>query len=102
MNDELDALEENDTWDITNLPVGKVAIGCKWLFEHKYNHDGSLERHKSRLVALGNKQNYGVDYEETFAPVAKLATVRSLLAVVAIEGWYLHQMDVKNALDLSC
>ena len=97
MNNELDALEANDTWEITSLPTGKVAIGCKWLFKHKYNRDGSLERHKSRLVVLGNKQKYGIDYEETFAPVAKLATVRSVLAVAASENWFLQQMDVKNA-----
>lgn len=75
MNEEISALEENHTWTITELPCGKPAIGCKWLYKTKYLLDGSIERHKARLVILGNKQKYGVDYEHTFAPVAKLTTV---------------------------
>lgn len=67
MNDELDALESNHTWDVTTLPHGRKAIGCKWLFKTKFNPDGSIERHKSRLVVLGCKQKYGEDYAETFA-----------------------------------
>ena len=97
MNEELDALEHNKTWEITTLPPGKVAIGCKWLYKTKYNADGSVERYKSRLVVMGNRQKFGVDYEQTFAHVAKMATVRSLLAVASIKGWFVHQMDVKNA-----
>ncbi|KAL2945484.1 Retrovirus-related Pol polyprotein from transposon TNT 1-94 [Bienertia sinuspersici] len=97
MNEELEALESNNTWEITDLPPNKKPIGCKWLYRIKYNPDGSVERHKSRLVVLGNRQQYGIDYDETFAPVAKLATVRSFLGVAAIKGWSIHQMDVKNA-----
>lgn len=97
MNQELEALEANYTWKITTLPPEKTPIGCKWLYKIIYKPDGSVERYKSRLVVLGNKQKYGVDYEETFAPVAKLTSVRSLLAIASIEGWDLQQMDVKNA-----
>lgn len=97
MNEELDALEENKTWEITTLPPSKTPIGCKWLYKTKYKPDGSIERHKSRLVVLENRQKFGIDYEETFAPVAKLTTVRSLLAIASIQGWKLQQMDFKNA-----
>jgi len=97
MNTELQALERNGTWSLAKLPKGKRAIGCKWLYKTKYHPDGSIERHKARLVIQGYKQKKGIDYEETFAPVAKMTTVRSVLAVAAIKGWHLYQMDVTNA-----
>ena len=75
MQAELQALEENRTWDIFPCPPTVKPIGSKWVFFVKLRCDGSLDRYKVRLVALGNKQEYGVDYEETFAPVAKMTTV---------------------------
>lgn len=97
MNTELAALENNDTWDITTLPAGKKSIGCKWIYKTKYHSDGKIDRFKSRLVIMGCKQVYGIDYGETFAPVAKMTTVRALLAVAALNNWYAIQMDVTNA-----
>lgn len=97
MNEELSALKENDTWSITALPPGKQAIASKWLYKIKCHSDGSVNRYKARLVIMGNRQKYGIDYEQTFAPVAKRATVRSLLAVASIQSWHLHLIDVKNA-----
>ena len=97
MKAEMDALEKNQTWDLVLLPRGKKPVGCRWVFTTKYNSDGTLERYKARLVAKGYTQTYGVDYMETFAPVAKMNTVRVLLSLAANFGWQLHQFDVKNA-----
>ncbi|CAL9027549.1 unnamed protein product [Prunus brigantina] len=97
MQTELDALAANNTWTIMPLPSGHRAIGCRWVFKIKYNSDGTVERYKARLVAKGFTQREGIDYKETFAPVAKLITVRCLLSVAAIRNWSLHQLDVQNA-----
>ena len=79
------------------LPFGKKAVGCKWVHTKKYHADGTLECYKSRLVARGFTQSYGVDYFETFAPVAKMETVRILIALAAHSRWTILQFDVKNA-----
>lgn len=79
MNLELNALEENKTWTITDLPHGKKAIDSKWLYKVKVKPDGSVNRLKARLVILGCRQRKYVDYNENFAPVAKMTTVRALL-----------------------
>ncbi|KAJ4758369.1 Retroelement pol polyprotein-like [Rhynchospora pubera] len=97
MRIEIEALERNDTWTIEDLPSGKKAIGCKWVYRIKYHSDGTIERYKARLVVLGNRQVEGIDYTETFAPVAKMVSVRTFLAVAVAKGWQLHQMDVHNA-----
>jgi len=94
---EVDSLEINKTWDIVDLPAGKVAIGSQWVYKTKYNADGSIERYKACLVVLGNKQVAGEDYNETFAPVVKMTTVRTLLRLVAANQWEVFQMDVNNA-----
>lgn len=97
MRSEINACEENQTWTVEELPPGKKAIGCKWVFTIKYRSDGTLERHKARLVVLGNKQIEGEDYDETFAHVSKMTTVRMPLKVSAAKNWEVHQMDVHNA-----
>ncbi|RVW12523.1 Retrovirus-related Pol polyprotein from transposon TNT 1-94 [Vitis vinifera] len=84
---EIDALEKNGTWTITDLPVGKRPVGCKWIFTIKYKADGSVERFKAHLLARGFTQSYGIDYQETFAPVAKLNTIRILLSLAVNQDW---------------
>lgn len=91
------ALEENQTWDVVTCPPSVKPLGSKFVFSVKLRSDGSIDRYKARLVVLGNKQEYGLDYDETFAPVAKMTTVRTILALAASQSWSLHQMDVKNA-----
>jgi hypothetical protein len=97
MQDELQALQDNHTWDIIPYPSRVKPIGCKWVYTIKMGVNGSLDRYKARLVALGNRQQYGLDYEETFAPVAKMTIVRIVMAIAISKGWSLRQMDVKNA-----
>jgi len=97
MDEELQALEKTHTWDYVDLPPGKRPIGCKWIYKIKTHFDGTIERYKARLVAKGYSQEYGIDYEETFAHVARMTFVRSLLVVAAAKQWPLLPMDVKNA-----
>ncbi|KAJ9549008.1 hypothetical protein OSB04_021551, partial [Centaurea solstitialis] len=97
MQEELQALDKAQTWDSVPLPPGKRPIGSKWVFKIKTKSDGSIDRYKARLVAKGFNQEYGIDYEETFAPVARITSVRNLLAIAATKRWPLFQMDVKNA-----
>ena len=97
MEEEMMALEANETFDIVSLPRGKNPIGCKWVFTVKVNPDGTVARLKARLVAKGYAQTYGVDYSETFSPVAKHASVRLFISLAASFGWSLCQLDVKNA-----
>ncbi|CAM8925259.1 unnamed protein product [Rhodiola kirilowii] len=97
MQKEITALEANDTWILTELPEGKTLVDCKWVYKLKFKSDGTLERYKARLVARGFTQVEGLDYHDTFAPVAKMTTVRCLLAVAAARQWPIYQLDVDNA-----
>ena len=97
MNEEMEALKKNNTWEMGPLHIGKKVVGSRWVFTIKYHSDGSIARYKARLVAQGYTQSYGIDYVETFAPIAKLNTIRVLVAIAATYRWESYQYDVKNA-----
>jgi hypothetical protein len=96
MDEEYDALIKNNTWHLVPSRHGQNVIDGKWVYKVKRKADGTVDRYKARLVAKGFKQQYGIDYEETFSPVVKSATIRVVLSLVVSRGWSLRQLDVKN------
>jgi len=97
MVEEHDALLQNHTWDLVPRPAGANIVIGKWIFKHKFQADGSLERYKARWVLRDFSQRPGVDFSETFSPVVKPATVRTVLSLALSRQWPIHQLDVKNA-----
>ena len=97
MKEELQMIEKNGTWELADRPQHKVAIGVKWVYRTKLNADGTVNKYKARLVVKGYAQVFGVDFSETFAPVARLDTIRMLLALAAQKRWKIYQLDVKSA-----
>lgn len=87
MKEEIDAINKNQTWDLVELPAGKKCIGVKWIYKTKRNAQGEIEKHKARLVVKGYKQQYGIDYQDVFVPVARLETIRLILALAAQNNW---------------
>lgn len=97
MDNEMSSLKENLTWELTALPAGARAIPCKWVYRLKTNPDGSIDKYKARLVVKGFSQRQGIDYSETYSPVAKLGTIRAILSIAAEERMHLTQFDVSTA-----
>ena len=97
MKVEIDMIEKNETWLLTDLPENKKAIGVKWVYRTKFNPDGSIFKHKARLVVKGYAQVAGIDYGDTFAPVVRHDTIKLLLAMAAQLGWKVFHLDVKSA-----
>ncbi|GKE10895.1 ribonuclease H-like domain-containing protein [Tanacetum coccineum] len=97
MNIEIEALNINNTWTITDLPASRKPIGCKWLFKIKYKSSREIDRYKAILVAKGSSQREGIDFGETFSPVVKMVTVRCIISLVVHYDWPLYQLDVNNA-----
>eukprot|EP00253_Pinus_taeda_P025994 PITA_25994 len=97
MDEEYNSLIENQTWDLVPLPSNRKLVRCKWLYWTKKSSNGQVSRYKARLVAKGFQQVHGVDYDETFSPVAKMDSIRLALSIAAVRGWEVHHMDVKNA-----
>ncbi|KAJ4703078.1 Retrovirus-related Pol polyprotein from transposon TNT 1-94 [Melia azedarach] len=97
MNEEIKAIVKNDTWELVSLSKGHKAIGVKWVYKAKQNSKGEIERYTARLVAKGYSQRAGIDYDEVFAPVARLETVRLIISLAVQNKWKIHQMDEKSA-----
>jgi hypothetical protein len=97
MQSEIDAVEKNCTWELADLPRGHSVITLKWVFKLKRDESGAIVKHKARLVARGFVQREGIDFDDTFAPVAGMESVRLLFALAAQESWRVHHMDVKSA-----
>ena len=97
MFEELEALRKNDTWDVVKLPREKNIVACIWVFAVKSKADGTIERYKARLVTKGFTQKHGIDYQKTFALVAKINSIWVLLSLVINANWPVYQLDVKNA-----
>jgi hypothetical protein len=95
MQDEYSSLLQNNTWELTPLPPSRTAISCKWTYKLKYDSSGQIDCFKARLVARGFTQQYGIDYTETFSPVAKFDSIRTFLSIVAVENYDLTQFDVR-------
>ena len=94
---EYQSLMENETWKLVKLPTGRKPVGCKWIFKTKRTSEGKVERYKARLVAKGYTQKSGEDYDETFSPVVRYSSIRTLLAFAVQNGLIIHQMDVVTA-----
>ena len=97
MDEEIAAIERNDTWEMVELPENHQPIGVKWVYKRKMNAEGKIERYKARLVAKGYRQKAGIDYDKIFAPVARMETIRLLISLAAQYKWSIYQMDVKSA-----
>ena len=96
MKEELSQFEKNKVWNLVPLPKGQSVIETKWVFRNEFDEGGKVIRNKARLVAQGYNQQEGIDYAETFAPVARLEAIRMLLTYAAYKGFVLYQMDVKS------
>ena len=94
---EYKSIMKNDVWEVVPRPVGKSVVTSRWLYKIKHAADGSVEKYKSRFVARGFTRKEGIDYDETFAHVARYTTIRTIISLAAVFRWKLHQMDVKAA-----
>ena len=97
MIEEYQLIMKNDVWDVIPRPKGKSIVTSKWIQKIKHAADGSIEKYKARFVDRGFSQKQGIDYEETFAPISRYTSIRSIIALAVVMKWKVHQMDVKIA-----
>ena len=97
INDEVESILQNHTWELVDLPPGSKPLGYKWIFKKKMKADGSIDKYKARLVIKGYNKKEGLDYFDTYSPVTRISSIRMLIAIVAIHNLEIHQMDVKIA-----
>ena len=97
MDKEITTIEQNDTWELTELPKGRKTIGVEWIYKTNLKENGEIEKHKAHLVAKGYKQEFGVDYKEFFAPIAWHDTIKLVIAFAAQNSWPIFQLDLKLA-----
>ena len=97
MKEEYHSLQKNETWELVNLPLGRKLVKWKWVFKTKFVADGSPMKNKEMLVSKGFSQDQGIEYNETFAPVEKMDSIRLVLSIAASKQWEVHHMDVKSA-----
>ena len=96
MIEEYSSIMKNDVWEVVPRPTGKSVVTSRWLYKINHVVDGNIEKYKAIFVARGFTQKEGIDYDETFAPVARYTTIRTIISLAAVFGWKLHQMDVKT------
>ena len=97
MDDELDSLQDNKTWELVTFPPGRKLVQCKWIYKTKLVVDGTTTKYKARLVSKGYSQVHGLEYNETFTHVARMDSIRLVLAIAALKKWEVHHIDVKSA-----
>jgi len=97
MDAEMESIQKNETWSLTELPAGTKKIRVKWIYKTKLNESGKVDKLKARLVAKSYAQQHGVDYTEVFAHVARMDTIRMIIALAAKKVWLIYQLDVKSA-----
>jgi hypothetical protein len=96
MMEEYSSIMKNDVWEVVPRPEGKSVVGSRWIYKIKHVVDGSVDKFKARFVAKGFSQKEGIDFSETFAPMARYSSIRAVISIAAELGWQIHQMDVKT------
>ena len=97
INSEIESILQNHTWELVDLPPGSKTLGSRWIFKKKMKGDGTVDKYKARLVIQGHRQKEGLDYFDTYSPVTRITSIRTVLAVAALRNLEVHQMDVKTA-----